>query len=83
MEKEDLEKPLDPALTYFDATPSIEELARLYGELKTEVQRLGAALELQANINRGLLDRLKDLMDFVENGTEPSNALILPDRFRN
>lgn len=81
MKREDLEEPLKEGVDYFDATPTIEELARMYGDLRERLQRTEAALELQASINANLIGNLRALLSEREKNSKP-NALILPDRLQ-
>lgn len=71
-----LEKPLDPDLKYYDATPSIEECAQALGTLQE-------AMRIQGSINEQLVVNLSAAIERIAilegNGQKPS-ALILPPR---
>lgn len=79
IEAKDLEAPLNPDLEYFDATPSIEELAKMCFNLQK-------ALRVQSVINAGLTEHIKKLVARVEDleeGNKIKSSIILPERLTN
>lgn len=73
MDVAEIEKPLDPKLDYFDATPSIEQCLAL-------IQELHGFIEQQLGINGKLLLAVKDLNNRVDQLEKKKSGLILPER---
>lgn len=72
----DLEKPLDPDLDYFDATPSIEECV-------TKIKELHGFIEWQLDINNKVLLALQDMSARVTALEGKKSGLIVPERFNS
>lgn len=76
--EEELKKPLETDLEYYDATPSIEALAK-------EVRDLKKLTILQGEINLKVIGLLSEAMERIEilqgTGQKPS-PLILPPRLQ-
>lgn len=91
----DLERPLDPDLTYFDATPSIETLAKIQlsqqrqsVELTNKLEHaMGQIVDLIAIAQKLIaanVDIRKKLIELEADMIKPEqrSALILPDHMR-
>lgn len=84
MNKEDLEKPLDPNLQYFDATPSVEALAEELRQMNNRLVAMEKLFELQGTINGKLLENMNVLLiRMAEIDTQPKSSLILPERLNS
>lgn len=84
MTVDDIAKPLDPELEYFDATASIEALGEAVKTLVKRVETLEAIASTQAAINAQLVENQKSLlMSVAETGTQARPKLVLPERFKH
>jgi hypothetical protein len=70
--REKLHEPLNPDLDYFDATPSIEQLAE-------QMKRLTEMLRLQLGVNAQLIENQSILLARIEAlEGKPKSAIIMP-----